>query len=271
MVGIIIAIVLRGLFIWLGAAAIERFSWVFYIFGAFLLYTAWKLAREGESDDDEYEENRFMKFVESRFPATKEYDGTKLFSVAERQAAGHPDVLRHHRPRHDRPALRARLDPGDLRADQGAVHRAHRQPLRADGAAPALLPASAACSSGWSTSASAWPCCSPSSASSCCCTPCTTNELPFINGGEHVPRAGDPDLDVARGHRRSSSAPRRSLSLMKTRRDDREARARTRLEVLRRSGAGRLGRVLAGRPGPGPGPMPRRPGPCPAAGSGSGR
>jgi tellurite resistance protein TerC len=81
MVGIVIAIILRGIFIWLGAAAIENFSWVFYIFGAFLLYTAWKLIRTGESDDDEYEENRFMKFVESRFPATKDYDGTKLFSV----------------------------------------------------------------------------------------------------------------------------------------------------------------------------------------------
>ena len=41
LVGIILAIVLRGLFIWLGAAAIEKFSWVFYIFGAFLIYTAW--------------------------------------------------------------------------------------------------------------------------------------------------------------------------------------------------------------------------------------
>jgi tellurite resistance protein TerC len=81
MVGIVIAIILRGLFIWLGAAAIERFSWVFYLFGAFLLYTAWKLISGGESDDDEYEENRFMKFVESRFPATKEYDGTKLFTL----------------------------------------------------------------------------------------------------------------------------------------------------------------------------------------------
>ena len=81
MVGIVIAIILRGLFIWLGAAAIERFSWVFYIFGAFLLYTAWKLIREGESDDDEFEENRFMKFVESRFPATKDYHGTQLFTL----------------------------------------------------------------------------------------------------------------------------------------------------------------------------------------------
>jgi len=81
MVGIIIAIVLRGIFIWLGAAAIENFSWVFYIFGAFLIYTAVKLAREGETDDDEYEENRFMKWVESRFPATQEYHGTQLFLV----------------------------------------------------------------------------------------------------------------------------------------------------------------------------------------------
>ena len=83
MIGIIIAIVLRGLFIWLGAAAIENFSWVFYIFGAFLIYTAVKLAREGETDDDEYEENRFMRWVESRFPATQSYQGTKLFVVEQ--------------------------------------------------------------------------------------------------------------------------------------------------------------------------------------------
>lgn len=79
MIGIAIAIVLRGIFIAVGAAAINRFSWVFYIFGAFLIYTAFKLAKSGESDDDEYEENRFMKFMERRFPATQDFDGTKLF------------------------------------------------------------------------------------------------------------------------------------------------------------------------------------------------
>jgi tellurite resistance protein TerC len=80
LIGIIIAIVLRGIFIAVGAAAINNFSWVFYVFGAFLIYTAVKLAKEGEGDDDEYEENRFMKWVENRFPATKEYDGAKLFT-----------------------------------------------------------------------------------------------------------------------------------------------------------------------------------------------
>jgi tellurite resistance protein TerC len=80
LIGIIIAIVLRGIFIAIGAAAINQFSWVFYLFGAFLIYTAVKLAREGQSDDDQYHENGFMKWVEKRFPATQEYDGAKLFT-----------------------------------------------------------------------------------------------------------------------------------------------------------------------------------------------
>ena len=44
-IGIIIALIFRGVFIALGAAAIQRFTWVFYIFGAFLVYTAARLAR----------------------------------------------------------------------------------------------------------------------------------------------------------------------------------------------------------------------------------
>ena len=80
MVGIVIALVLRGIFIAVGAAAINQFSWVFYLFGAFLIYTAVKLAREGGNDDDEFEENRFLKWVERRFPATNQWHGTKLFA-----------------------------------------------------------------------------------------------------------------------------------------------------------------------------------------------
>jgi tellurite resistance protein TerC len=79
MVGIVIALILRGIFIAVGAAAINQFAWIFYIFGAFLIYTAVKLAREGQSDDDEFEENRFLKWVETRFPATNLWHGTKLF------------------------------------------------------------------------------------------------------------------------------------------------------------------------------------------------
>ena len=79
MVGIMIALVLRGIFIAVGAVAINQFSWIFYVFGAFLIYTAVKLAREGESEEDEYEENRLLKWVETRFPATNVWQGAKLF------------------------------------------------------------------------------------------------------------------------------------------------------------------------------------------------
>ncbi len=80
LVGIILALVMRGIFIALGAAAIENFSWIFYIFGAFLIYTAVKLATQGEMDEDDYEENRLLKWVEHRFPATQEWQGVKLFA-----------------------------------------------------------------------------------------------------------------------------------------------------------------------------------------------
>ena len=80
MIGIVMALIMRAIFIAVGAAAISNFSWIFYIFGLFLVYTAFKLAREGgEDEDDEFEENRVVAFVEKRFPATSEWHGRELF------------------------------------------------------------------------------------------------------------------------------------------------------------------------------------------------
>jgi tellurite resistance protein TerC len=79
MIGIVLALIMRAIFIVVGAAAINNFSWVFYLFGLFLLYTAWKLAKEGGEDDDEYEENKLVLLAEKHLPATKEWHGTKLF------------------------------------------------------------------------------------------------------------------------------------------------------------------------------------------------
>ncbi|MDE9364528.1 TerC family protein [Luteipulveratus sp. YIM 133132] len=82
MVGIIIALVLRGIFIAVGAVAINQFAWIFYIFGAFLIYTAYNLASENGDADEEYEENRLMKFVEARFPVTQSWDaGVRLRTI----------------------------------------------------------------------------------------------------------------------------------------------------------------------------------------------
>ncbi|MEU9949671.1 TerC family protein, partial [Streptomyces sp. NPDC047939] len=81
LVGVMIALVLRAIFIAAGAAVIANFSWVFYIFGAFLIYTAWKLIQEARADEeeDEFEENRLLKTIERRFGVADRYHGTKLF------------------------------------------------------------------------------------------------------------------------------------------------------------------------------------------------
>ncbi|MEV8313143.1 TerC family protein [Streptomyces sp. NPDC059900] len=79
--GVLIALVLRAIFIAAGAAVIANFSWVFYIFGAFLIYTAWKLIQEARADEDEeeWEENRLLKAAERKFGVADRYHGTKLF------------------------------------------------------------------------------------------------------------------------------------------------------------------------------------------------
>ncbi|MGW6392180.1 TerC family protein [Streptomyces sp. NPDC055103] len=81
LVGVVIALVLRTIFIVAGAAVIANFSWVFYIFGAFLIYTAWKLIQEARADEEEedWEENRLLKSVEKKFGVADKYHGTKLF------------------------------------------------------------------------------------------------------------------------------------------------------------------------------------------------
>ena len=83
MFGIVLALLFRAIFIALGAAAIERFSWVFFLFGAFLIWTAWKLLMDylHPEDDDEKTENFAMRWVKRTFPSTDEYHGTRLTIV----------------------------------------------------------------------------------------------------------------------------------------------------------------------------------------------
>jgi hypothetical protein len=123
MFGIILALVFRGIFIALGAAAIERFSWIFFVFGAFLIYTAVKLYLDYRQPDDDDGVPRHQA------------DGP-----GGRAETDHADAVRRRRPRHHRPAVRPRLDPRDLRPDAGAVSGLHGQRVRADGAAAVVLP-----------------------------------------------------------------------------------------------------------------------------------
>jgi tellurite resistance protein TerC len=73
----VLALIFRGIFIALGAVAIQQFSWVFYIFGLFLVYTAINLVRNTEHDDDA--ENAVVRFARRHLSFTDKWDGLKLY------------------------------------------------------------------------------------------------------------------------------------------------------------------------------------------------
>lgn len=81
MVGIILALILRGIFILLGAQLIANFSWIFYIFGAFLLYTAAQQAFGNHEDDGA--DSALIRALRRRLPITNDYDGIKLRTVID--------------------------------------------------------------------------------------------------------------------------------------------------------------------------------------------
>ena len=76
-IGITIALIFRGIFILIGAALISRFTWVFFLFGAFLIYTAVKLVLGGD-EDEEYHENVIIRNLRKIIKITDDYDGEKL-------------------------------------------------------------------------------------------------------------------------------------------------------------------------------------------------
>ena len=79
--GIFGALVLRAIFIFAGVSLIERFEWILYVFGAFLLYTAWQIAHHDETEEVDYDHNIAMRIVRRVVPTTTSYDGQKLFTA----------------------------------------------------------------------------------------------------------------------------------------------------------------------------------------------
>ena len=77
--GVIGALVMRGIFIVAGAALLEQFQWILYLFGAFLLFTAAKMFRHSEMAIDP-EQNRVLRLLSRVIPLAKDYDGQRLFT-----------------------------------------------------------------------------------------------------------------------------------------------------------------------------------------------
>ena len=91
LVGIVLALVFRGIFIALGAVAIQRFSWIFYVFGAFLVYTAIRLARDTDHSDDA--DNAVVRFAKTYLNTTDTWHGLKLYVKRDRKRVMTPMFL----------------------------------------------------------------------------------------------------------------------------------------------------------------------------------
>jgi tellurite resistance protein TerC len=83
LMGVMLALVLRGALIAVGAAVVNRFVWVFYLFGAFLIYTALALARQHQGGEDEFKENMVIRWSRRILPMSAQYDGARLTTYAE--------------------------------------------------------------------------------------------------------------------------------------------------------------------------------------------
>ena len=90
--GIVLALILRGAFIAVGAALISRFSWVFFLFGAFLIYTAIQLARHRD-EEPEVGNNPLLRLMERVLPTTREYDGAKVVTKIDGKRVATPLLL----------------------------------------------------------------------------------------------------------------------------------------------------------------------------------
>ncbi|MEV6905717.1 TerC family protein [Amycolatopsis sp. NPDC051071] len=78
LIGILLALAMRSVFIAVGAALIAQFVWVFFLFGAVLIWTAVSMVRN-KDEDEEYEENALTRGVRKLFPVTNEWHGHKSF------------------------------------------------------------------------------------------------------------------------------------------------------------------------------------------------
>ena len=81
LIGILLALVMRGGFIAAGAALLAQFSWVFYIFGAFLVYTAINFLRQGEPNEEDFKENVLIRWSRRALPVSRNYAGARLTTM----------------------------------------------------------------------------------------------------------------------------------------------------------------------------------------------
>ncbi|MEW9531208.1 TerC family protein [Microbispora sp. NPDC049125] len=78
LIGIVLALIMRGVFIAVGKVALTRFDWLLYVFGAFLVYTAYTLIRDHGKEDEDFKENLLLRWARRLFPTTPSYVGSRV-------------------------------------------------------------------------------------------------------------------------------------------------------------------------------------------------
>ncbi|GFG52508.1 TerC/Alx family metal homeostasis membrane protein [Mycolicibacterium agri] len=92
-IGIVLSLLLRAAFIFAGAAAIAAWSWVFYILGGFLVYTAVQLAIENSDDEPDFHQNPVLRLLHRFLPLSEDYDGRRLITRVEKRRMFTPLVI----------------------------------------------------------------------------------------------------------------------------------------------------------------------------------
>ena len=93
LIGIAISLVLRGIFIALGTAVVHQFEWVFYLFGALLIYTAIKLAVQKEGEEPDFHDSRIVRAMHRFVPTSPDYDGSRLVTTVDNRRMLTPMVV----------------------------------------------------------------------------------------------------------------------------------------------------------------------------------
>jgi tellurite resistance protein TerC len=93
LIGIAISLVLRGACIAAGTAAIKQFEWIFYVFGALLIYTAVKLAVQREDSEPDFQDSRTVRMIRRVVRTSEDYDGSKLVTVVDGRRIFTPMII----------------------------------------------------------------------------------------------------------------------------------------------------------------------------------
>src|SRR3712207_2038418 len=88
--GVIGAIVFRAIFVLAGTALLSAFSWLVFVFGAFLIFTGWRMLRRSDNEQSDYRDSRVLRLMGRFIPMTQEYHGDNFFVKREGKRCATP-------------------------------------------------------------------------------------------------------------------------------------------------------------------------------------